>query len=102
MANSLPNLVGTEKQILWASDIRESAMANYMRIAESKGRAAIVNHDAVTEAFSLCSDAKSWIDNRDNCTSFVVRELNRWVGCSGDDDEYDRRELICNRFTRPL
>lgn len=83
---NLPELIGTEKQVNWAMTIRAEKLAEVEemfgkqiaklddaeKIALSK-----IQCQAVKNILATFTDAKFWIDNRDNNASLIIRQNNK-------------------------
>lgn len=65
--NTLPELIGSEKQISWAVDIRDEKLAeieNALRMLETRNPAEYAKVLSVFIEIRQQADAKFWIDRR--------------------------------------
>lgn len=67
----LCELSGTEKQVKWANSIRAKFVDEIVKTYELEGDEDIVNY------FNAKSEARYWIDNRNNDFGKIVEDLNK-------------------------
>ncbi|WP_027250444.1 hypothetical protein [Planktothrix agardhii] len=60
---SFPNLVGSEKQVVWADKIRRDFAKYYSSLGGEPGESEI----RIKKAVAIAVSAKFWIENRDYC-----------------------------------
>lgn len=68
-------LTGSEKQISWANDIRKSFLAALINLSKIIPDA---QKSAVVALFSKPTEAKFWIDNRDEFVMNIAKKLRAY------------------------
>lgn len=82
MTTNFVNLTGTEKQVNWANDIRNSFFANF-KAANEKAE------EIMTEIINSKTEAKWWIEEIQNkavCSAIDV--LKKCADCNSEEELY--------------
>lgn len=74
----LPKLVGSEKQVAWANKLRKEMIADALQVKEetkSQLKSEKLYDDVIAYNFSTISDAKFYIDNRNDSFRYSVLKI---------------------------
>ena len=75
ISNQLGTLTGSEKQIAWASDIRNSFLAQIIKLSRVVPEA---QKPAMAAFFSKPTEARFWIDNRYESVMTIGKKLRNF------------------------
>lgn len=86
VAKAWPTLTGSEKQVAWATKIRDELVSKLLEVYKPREEDAEIFNNAIKGWLGTRTDSRFWIDNRYNSVRETAKDLNAYLKANNADD----------------